>query len=182
MRKWRKFRTCFAGRAVFSGAYKLKIEELGIHVTFTARKTPLLVDSTELNQFCEGLWRADCGELWLASEISGRYIEINIAPNGAWWSCVFTSPRIRDESCSPPICQSVQSTLSRMKWECSAFVSWQDVHRCLCTEKDPVGNVTLVLLGCPDVDPPLRNLHSIAHLGAHDFHRPQDWVPLSNLI
>lgn len=41
------------------------------------------------------LWRYDVAELFLADPVSGRYFEFNLAPNGAWWSCEFTAPRVR---------------------------------------------------------------------------------------
>lgn len=44
------------------------------------------------------LWRHDVAELFLADPVSGRYLELNLAPNGAWWSCEFTAPRVRAEA------------------------------------------------------------------------------------
>ena len=32
------------------------------------------------------------------------------------------------------------------------------------------------------MNPALENLHSIVELGAVDFHRPQDWIPLVELV
>ena len=43
------------------------------------------------------LWRFDCAELFLADPQSGRYLELNLAANGAWWSCEFIAPRQRAE-------------------------------------------------------------------------------------
>ncbi len=43
------------------------------------------------------LWKYDVAELFLADPASGRYLEINLAPNGAWWSCEFIAPRVRAE-------------------------------------------------------------------------------------
>jgi hypothetical protein len=43
------------------------------------------------------LWKHDVAELFLADPVSGRYFEFNLAPNGAWWSCEFTAPRVRAE-------------------------------------------------------------------------------------
>lgn len=43
------------------------------------------------------LWRYDVAELFLADPRSGRYMEWNLAPNGAWWCCEFTAPRVRAE-------------------------------------------------------------------------------------
>lgn len=47
--------------------------------------------------FVAELWRYDCAELFLADPLSGRYIEFNLAANGAWWSCEFFAPRQRAE-------------------------------------------------------------------------------------
>lgn len=47
-------------------------------------------------KFQAELWRYDVAELFLADPVSGRYLEFNLAPNGAWWSCEFTAPRVRD--------------------------------------------------------------------------------------
>ena len=47
--------------------------------------------------FLAELWKYDVAELFLADPASGRYLEINLAPNGAWWSCEFTAPRVRAE-------------------------------------------------------------------------------------
>ena len=49
-------------------------------------------------KFQAQLWRYDVAELFLADPHSGRYCEFNLAPNGAWWSCEFTSPRVRAEA------------------------------------------------------------------------------------
>lgn len=142
----------------------------------------MVIDLAKPNQYFEGLWRGDCGELWLASSESSRYIEVNLAPNGAWWTCVFSSPRIRDINCPSPQCQDLQSEALGQYWQASLTLPWTEIFRCLQSEEPPVANVTIVLGGCPDHDAPHENLHSAVPLGAVDFHRPQDWVPLSDLI
>jgi|GEM_PF-1107999 len=43
------------------------------------------------------LWKHDVAELFLADPVSGRYFEFNLAPNGAWWCCELTAPRVRAE-------------------------------------------------------------------------------------
>jgi hypothetical protein len=48
--------------------------------------------------FQAGLWQHDVAELFLATPGGERYFEFNLAPNGAWWSCEFTSPRVRAEA------------------------------------------------------------------------------------
>lgn len=47
--------------------------------------------------FQNELWKYDVAELFLSDATSGRYFEFNVAPNGAWWSCEFTSARVRAE-------------------------------------------------------------------------------------
>ncbi len=182
MSDWQMFTTSFSGPSNHECAYRLLVAEDGLQVSFLAKKPPLIIDLAQPNQFCEGLWRGDCGELWLASLESSRYIEVNLAPNGAWWTCVFSSPRIRDLDCPPPQSQNLQSESLGQYWQASLVLPWTEVFRCLQSKEAPLANVTLVLGGCDHPDEKLENLHSIVSLGAHDFHRPQDWVPLSNLI
>jgi hypothetical protein len=50
--------------------------------------------------FAEGLWRNDVWELFIKEENSQRYVELNLAPSGAWWACLFTSYRIPDSHTS----------------------------------------------------------------------------------
>ena len=45
-------------------------------------------------EFFEGLWKGDVAELFLSLP-NGNYVEYNFAPNGAWWACAFSEPRVR---------------------------------------------------------------------------------------
>lgn len=49
----------------------------------------------EPGSFTEGLWEYDVAELFLADPATGSYIELNLAPNGAWWAAKFNAPRVR---------------------------------------------------------------------------------------
>ncbi len=42
------------------------------------------------------LWKCDVAEFFLLDPATGRYLEFNLSPNGAWWSVFFTSPRVRE--------------------------------------------------------------------------------------
>lgn len=47
--------------------------------------------------FVAELWRHDCAEFFVADPTTGRYLEFNLAANGAWWSAEFTATRQRAE-------------------------------------------------------------------------------------
>ena len=178
--RWTQFDHNFVGAASIPCAYKLDLLQDCIEVSFLSQNEPF-TDTTVKPGFFEGLWRFDCGELWLANPESGRYIEFNLAPTGDWWTCVFVSPRVRDFETDPPQCVT-EGYRNKSAWFAKLKISRTEVERCIGNSENLIGNVTLVLGGCDHPDERLENLHSIVPLGAVDFHRPQDWVPLSNLI
>ncbi|MGB1128819.1 MAG: hypothetical protein ACPG4K_02115 [Haloferula sp.] len=46
-------------------------------------------------QFLAELWKYDVAEIFIENPATGRYLELNLAPNGGWWSAEFTAPRVR---------------------------------------------------------------------------------------
>lgn len=50
------------------------------------------------NEFTKELWRSDVAELFFANPDTGRYLEFNLAPNSAWWACLFDQPRQPSQS------------------------------------------------------------------------------------
>ncbi len=65
---------------------------------FSARRAApaLLHPEAREGAFQEELWRYDTAEFFITSTGGERYLEFNLAPNGAWWSAVFTDPRVVD--------------------------------------------------------------------------------------
>jgi hypothetical protein len=61
------------------------------------RKAAQLHPLARPGKFQSELWMHDVAELFIADPVSGRYFEFNLAPNGAWWSCELTAPRVRAE-------------------------------------------------------------------------------------
>ena len=53
--------------------------------------------------FQSELWKYDVAEFFLLDVKTGKYLEFNLAPNGAWWSAVFTAPRVRESEEDRPI-------------------------------------------------------------------------------
>ena len=48
-------------------------------------------------QFVEGLWNKDVAEIFIGSSQTPAYQEFNLSPAGAWWSCVCSKYRKRDQ-------------------------------------------------------------------------------------
>lgn len=176
--EFRTFEASLAGPAVKRVEYSLLATPQEIVVAYRSHEPTYLSDS---RGFCEGLWKFDCGELFLLQPSTGRYLEINLAPNGAWWSCVFSGVRERDGATEPPRIEVSESEWSPIGWKASFVLPMSEVVRCLGSSDNIFGNITAILGGCPDKDVPLENLHTIAPLEAVDFHRPHEWVPLEQL-
>jgi hypothetical protein len=70
-------------------------------------------------EFTPGLWRYDVAELFIRDACSDRYMEFNLAPNGAWWSAEFD--RARDRSSTDDILIHGVKTYAAV----SAGVGWQ---------------------------------------------------------
>jgi len=122
------------------------------------------------------LWKYDVAELFLADPASGRYLEINLAPNGAWWSCEFTAPRERAEETDIflPDVATFADLAADGSW-LAAIALPLDV---LCARIDfgPAtrGNVTFIL------ESPEQRFFSMNDLGGGepDFHIPQRFSAL----
>jgi hypothetical protein len=176
-----RFPSSFAGSPKVDASYRLSEDHRGLMVTFVVNNRAFFTREASEGEFFEGLWKFDCGELWLHDPKSGRYIELNLAPNGAWWSCVFESARRRDRESHSPRCIT-SSVIEDEFWQASLSISYAEIERCLGTTENLRVNVTLVVGGCPDLDVPLENLHSIAPIAEVDFHRPQDWLPMLEVV
>ena len=63
-------------------------------------KTPLPLEDRAIFKaggFAEGLWEQDVAEFFVADPETGHYQEFNLSPGGAWWSAIFSGPRVRME-------------------------------------------------------------------------------------
>lgn len=72
-----------------------RVERAGDEWVFRVRvnEAPLGHPGASPGKFHEGLWRYDVAEWFIANRNTGRYMEWNLAPNGAWWMMLFSSPR-----------------------------------------------------------------------------------------
>lgn len=117
------------------------------------------------------LWRHDVAELFLAGpDLGGPYLEFNLAPNGAWWSCGFTAPRVRATEEERPL-QAVMTYADLAPdgaWLAAAAIPVASLREWLDFGEGARGNVTMIL-NSPD-----QRFLTAANLGPGepDYHRP----------
>ena len=126
------------------------------------------------------LWKYDVAELFLADPVSGRYIEFNLAPNGAWWSCEFTAPRVRAEAQEVimPEVATFAEVSADGSWLAAMAIPLDLLESRIDFGARTRGNVTMV------VGSPAQMLLSAADLGQGepDFHRPGRFAKLERTL
>ncbi|MEO5914689.1 MAG: hypothetical protein ABIS50_10680 [Luteolibacter sp.] len=142
------------------------------HLWFLAnhRKPALVHPKSRPGAFQAELWRYDVAELFIADPASGRYFEFNLAPNGAWWTCEFTAPRVRADEMD--IAMPEVATFSEMAAD-GTWVAAMAIPLPLLRARLDFGpqtrlNVAMILAS------PEQKFISAANLGQGepDFHQP----------
>jgi hypothetical protein len=127
--------------------------------------------------FQRELWRYDVAELFLADPRSGRYFEFNLAPNGAWWSCEFTAPRVRAEATdrAMPEVAAFADVAADGAWVAALSLPLDGLRERLDFGPLTLANVTFVL------ESPQQKFLSATPLGgpAPDFHVPDRFAKIS---
>lgn len=127
-------------------------------------------------RFTPELWKHDVAELFLGDPASGRYFEFNLAPNGAWWSCEFTAPRVRAEEVEIafPEVATFAELAPNGGWVAAMAIPRDLLEARLDFGKDTRMNVTFIL-GSPQ-----QRFLSAANPGEGepDFHRPDKFTPV----
>ena len=140
------------------------------------RRPALLHPQARPGVFQAELWKFDVAECFIADPASGRYFEFNLAPNGAWWCCEFTAPRVRAEPLDVEMPDV--ATFSDMAPD-GAWVAAMAMPLDLLRARLDFGpasriNVTMII-----GSPAQRFLSATALGGAEpDFHQPQRFAPL----
>ena len=128
-------------------------------------------------RFHAELWRYDVAELFLADPVSGRYFEFNLAPNGAWWNCEFTAPRVPAEEV--PVAMPAVATFAELgvdgSWVAAMAIPLDLLRARLDFGPETRANVTFIL------ETPQQRFLTAAKLGdgAPDFHRPAQFPKVS---
>lgn len=147
---------------------ELKPDELNFSVLLplNSRSHP----ASQPKTFFPGLWKYDVAELFIAGT-NGRYLEINLSPNGAWWAGWFSAPRIsHSRAATPKILTSVVENTARLKL-CRSALDLLGPIDCLRW------NTTAI------VNSPEQQFLTRASLpGAKpDFHQPNHFLPWESL-
>ena len=145
------------------------------------RKPAELRPKSRPGAFQSELWRYDVAELFLADPKSERYFEFNLAPNGAWWTCEFTGPRVRAEEVE--IAMPEIATFAELSpdgsWLAAMAIPLDLLKARLDFGPESTVNVTMIL------ETPQQKFLSAVPLGGAepDFHQPQafqkvDFAPI----
>ena len=81
-----------------ASAFSLVVDDFHLWFIAASRKPAKVHPVARPGVFMAELWKYDVAEFFVADPVSGRYVEFNLAANGAWWSCEFRSARNRAES------------------------------------------------------------------------------------
>lgn len=122
------------------------------------------------------LWKYDVAEFFLLDPTTGKYLEFNLAPNGAWWSAVFTAPRVRESEEDvpfPPISDvaSYADLAPDGSWMAAAAIPLSHLREQLNFGDGSMMNVTFI------VNSPEQKFATAAPLNESgndepDFHQP----------
>lgn len=156
-----------------AAAFSIVTDERYLWFIANHRKPAHLHPKARPGAFQSELWRYDVAELFLADPVSGRYFEFNLAPNGAWWTCEFTAPRVRADEAE--IAMPEVATFSEMaadgSWLAAMAIPLDLLRARLNFGTDTRVNVTMIL------ESPDQKFISANALGAGepDFHQPQQF-------
>lgn len=97
--------------------YRLSCTETELVYRAARAEAPALHPTAQAGSFSTELWRYHCAEFFLAAPSGAPYMEFNLAPNGAWWACVFSAPRVA--AAPTPALSAIRATgtVSAQGWE-----------------------------------------------------------------
>ncbi len=151
-------------------AFSLVVDPSRLWFIANHRKAAFIHPKARPGAFQAELWQYDVAELFISDPASGRYFEFNLCPNGAWWSCEFTAPRVRADETD--IAMPDVATFSEMSadgsWLAAISIPLDLLRARLDFGPDTRLNATMIL------GSPAQRFLSAADLGKGepDFHQP----------
>jgi len=151
-------------------AFGLAIDHSNLWFVATRRTPSSLHPQARPGQFTPELWKYDTAEFFISHPASGRYLEFNLAANGAWWSAEFTAPRVRADEEDVPIpgVQAFGELSAEGSWLAAASIPLDVLKARLDFGSESRMNVTFIVNS-----PEQQFLTAVpAAEGEPDFHRP----------
>lgn len=97
--------------------YRLSCTETELVYRAARAEAPALHPTARAGAFSADLWRYHCAEFFLAAPEGAPYMEFNLAPNGAWWACLFSAPRTAAEPAPDLSAIRAAGTVTEQGWE-----------------------------------------------------------------
>ena len=154
---------------------RLEEEELVMHAQREASAS--LKPGSRGGEFTPLLWKYDVAEFFLRDREVQPYMEINLAPNGAWWAAVFDDPRV-DHPGFDAAAMAVRSRgqCNDLRWEAELHLplvtlrelGWtlEGLHASACVVlRQKSGSYRYASTSMQTAEKP-------------DFHRPWYWPPV----
>ena len=151
-------------------AFGMAVDHGSFWFVATRRKPALLHPQARPRKFTAELWKYDVAEFFISHPESGRYLEFNLAPNGAWWSAEFTAPRVRAEETDleMPGVQTFSDLSPDGTWVAAACIPLDILKARLDFGTQSRINVTMIVNS-----PEQKFLTAVPPAdGEPDFHRP----------
>lgn len=169
---WQPFDSDWFGRPPRHQA-RFKVYRQGSLLTFLfqADKKPEHNSSLKPGDFVEGLWEHDVAELFIRVP-SGRYVELNLGPSGAWWCAEFSAYRQRRAVLRCPTVQTQTAATETAFWEASLTVERGDLPFAESDWETAHWNVTAIL--SPQQPEYLSFGHRLG--GDPDFHLEKNFL------
>ncbi|MGE9268717.1 MAG: hypothetical protein ACQKBY_11520 [Verrucomicrobiales bacterium] len=148
--------------------FLFRLDAKFLHFTCHHAEKALPHPEARAGEFRAELWKYDVGEFFLADPRSGRYLEFNLSPNGAWWAALFDAPRrISAQECELGRVRA-SGEIGESSWLAQASIPRQALEKLFPDWSDLRLNATFIL-GSPE-----QIFVSAADLKAvkPDFHRP----------
>lgn len=153
-----------------AAGYALVADPLRLWFIATHPQPARIHPAARPGKFTPELWKYDVAELFLHHTPTGRYFEFNLSPNGAWWSCEFTAPRVRAEQVDIvfPEVATFADIDAEGRWVAAMAIPRDLLVARLDFGPETHANVTFIL-NSPD-----QQFITVADLGhgEPDFHQP----------
>lgn len=154
-------------------AFALAADQQNLWFIASHSKQPYIHPEAKPGAFQPELWQYDVAEFFLLDEDNGNYLEFNLAPNGAWWSCEFAAQRQPASNKNLPLdgVQTYSSDIDEGGWLVAASIPLDILKSKFNFGDKSKMNVTFI------INSPSQQFYSAAKLSATtpDFHLPKDF-------